>query len=134
MLQRTRDFTLPEIIHRVNDFPAELTPIGLIAMGYVQGMRDALWDRYKKEIGIRISSGYRSAKYNASLKNASPTSYHVWRWSPTGQAIWALDLVPVGLDLIKFEQFCKDYVRGETYRHATYNIIHIAPFGPDEEW
>lgn len=133
-MYKTRDFTFAEVVHRINDFPQNLTPIGLIAMGYVQALRDALWERYKKEIKIRITSGFRSAAYNKSLQGSSPTSYHVWRWSPTGQAIWAVDMVPDGLDLMSFEKFCKDFVRGETYRHKTHNIIHIAPFGPDEEW
>jgi len=130
---KTRDFSLREVIHRPDDIPEKAVPIGYIALGYIQGVRDALWSFYGREIRIKIQSGYRSKRYNRTLVGASSNSFHIWRWEESSP-IWALDISSPDLSPEELYTFCKDYVRGETYHHVRNRIVHIAPTGKDEEW
>lgn len=130
---KTRNFTVEEIVHRWEDFPKHLIPIAYVALGYTQALRDAAQEQFKKEIPFSVNSGYRSSSYNHSIGGAV-NSFHIWRFDPKGYPVFALDLKTDALPVETFYDFLKDKVRGETYIHQKWGFVHIAPYGPDEEW
>lgn len=127
---KTRNFKLHEIIHRPDDFDINKIGIAYIAMGYMQRLRDELCEKFKKDIRLRITSGYRSPEYNATISTAKDpsSSYHVWRYD-NSEALWAVDFTTKDISLI----FIYDYLasspmfKGELYFHRRHNFIHIAP-------
>jgi uncharacterized protein YcbK (DUF882 family) len=126
-MYNTRNFKLSDVIHRTQDFPKELEPVAYIAMGYVQALRDALWEHYGKEIRINITSGYRSPAYNATVSTAKGSvSHHVWRIE-NGRLFWAIDIASPDLGAAELYQFVKDRVRGEVYLHRRLGFVHLAP-------
>lgn len=136
---RSRNFTSNEVIHRAHalstvsqaerDLVREIAPI---AMGYVQCLRDALCEEYRKDVPLAVSSGWREKAYNDEISNES--SMHRWRMSPQGVAIFALDVWSPILTPHQLYISLKDLVKGETYEHKRFKFVHVAPYGPDEEW
>jgi hypothetical protein len=129
---RTRNFNLHEIIHRLDKFDLNQIGIAYIAMGYMQRLRDELSEHFKKDIPLKITSGFRDLEYNASISKAKNpnNSFHVWRYKD-GEALWAIDFEPIGISPI----FVYEYLaqsptfKGELYLHQRENFIHIAPNG-----
>jgi uncharacterized protein YcbK (DUF882 family) len=126
---KTKNFNLHEIIHRVDTFDLNNIGIAYIAMGYMQRLRDELSTHFGKDVGLKITSGYRELEYNRSLKS-SDTSYHIWRYQD-GQAIWAIDFEPIGVSTYDVYEYLakKKPFNGELYYHSKHNFIHIAPNG-----
>lgn len=126
---RTRNFNLYEIIHRLDKFDLNQIGIAYIAMGYMQRLRDELSEHFKKDIPLKITSGYRNLEYNRSI-GSKDTSFHVWRYKD-GEALWAIDFEPTTISPI----FVYEYLaqsptfKGELYLHQTKDFIHIAPNG-----
>jgi len=138
----TRNFNLEEVIHQpaqllADPNQAELIQIGLIAMGYVQSLRDALCEKFQKDIRLEICSGFRNKQYNASV-GGSPTSYHMWRFDKTapgkGKVIFALDIKSPDLSSKQLFDAVKDFVKGETEHRPKLKYVHFAPSGVDQEW
>ncbi len=124
---RTRNFTLSEIIHSdFKSFPEELLPIAYQVIGYVQSLRDAI------NSPLNINSGYRSAGYNATLKNAAANSYHIWRYLPDGHMVWAVDVSSPIMPASELIKLIAPRVFGEVYEHTTLGFVHMAPGLKDE--
>ena len=123
---KTDNFKLSEVIHNHDGFTEDLIPIGMFAMGYLQGLRDALCAYYKTNIRLVITSGFRSKAYNASIK-ATPNSHHVWRYLPDGRFVWAIDLVSPDLKPAELFKTIAEIVQGEVYLHRRLGFVHIAP-------
>jgi uncharacterized protein YcbK (DUF882 family) len=124
---KTDNFKLTDVIHNQDGFTEDLIPIGMFAMGYLQGLRDALCAYYKTNIRLVITSGFRSKAYNATLKGASPNSHHVWRYLPDGRFVWAVDLVSPDLKPEELFKTIAEIVKGEVYLHRRLRFVHIAP-------
>ncbi len=125
---KTRNFKLSEIIHSdFASFPKDLLPIAFTALGTLQCLRDAL------NIPLVITSGYRSAGYNATLKNAAPNSHHIWRYDGD-RMVWAIDFTSPACTAKELYEIIKPYVNGETYLHSQMQFVHISPQDKDEEW
>lgn len=124
---RTDNFKLSDIIHNQEGFTEDLIPIGMFAMGFAQGLRDALCAYYKTNIRIIITSGFRNAKYNSTLKGASPTSHHIWRYLPNGRFVWALDIVSPDLKPAELFKTVSEIIHGEVYLHRRLGFVHIGP-------
>jgi hypothetical protein len=127
---KTRNFTLCEIIHRPEDFDLNKIGIAYAAMGYMQRLRDELCDKFKKDIAIKITSGYRSPEYNRSISTAKEpdNSYHVWRIDK-GEILWAIDFTPSNISTVFVYEYLASspLFKGEMYFHRKHNFIHIAP-------
>lgn len=130
---KTDNFKLTDVIHNQEGFTEDLIPIGMFAMGYMQGLRDALCDYYKTEIRLITTSGFRSKAYNASLKGSSPNSHHVWRYLPDGRFVWAQDLVSPDLKPAELFKTIAKIVKGEVYLHSKLGFVHIAPEQAQDE-
>ncbi len=126
---RTRNFNLHEIIHRLDKFDLNQIGIAYIAMGYMQRLRDELSEHFKKDIPLKITSGFRNLEYNRSI-GSKDTSFHVWRYKD-GEALWAIDFEPLNISPIFVYEYLakKKLFNGELYYHSKYNFIHIAPNG-----
>lgn len=87
----TRNFTLAELD------PKGAAPAGVL--GNLQASADVL-QSIRDAVGVpmRVTSGYRTSSYNASV-GGSPTSAHL-----TGRAV---DFVPVGISLWEFHKRLK---------------------------
>lgn len=131
---RTRNFNLSEIINNYDGWDPKLLPIATTAMGTIQMLRDYLCFKYQKQIRIKITSGYRSAAYNATLSGASSDSYHIWRFEDDGYMRWALDFTSPDLSLEELFKAVKEVYIGETYMHRRFGFIHISSQKQDEEW
>lgn len=130
---RTRNFSLWEVVHRCELVEDPLIwDIGKIALGYIQGLRDAVSEYSNASVPLIITSGYRSPEYNRKI-GGSPNSYHMWRKSEN-RVVWALDIKSTVLEPAKLYEVVKDCVNGETYLHKRYGFVHLAPYGPDQEW
>lgn len=130
---QTRNFTLNEVFHRPQDVMGfDVPKIGLIAQGYIQGLRDSLTEAIGRDCPIIITSGYRSLAFNRSIKSKD-SSYHVWRIE-NGKALFALDFTSPVLTPDNLFELVRKRVVGETYLHKKLGFVHIAPCGPDEEW
>jgi uncharacterized protein YcbK (DUF882 family) len=130
---RTRNFTLNEVIHRPEQLPEDRLPIAYSVLGWVQALRDAAWEQYKKEIRFTVTSGYRSPAFNSSI-GGSTNSHHMWRTDDKGLMIWALDLTSPDLPLNEFYEFLRVRTRGQCYMHRRLGFVHIANYGNDTEW
>lgn len=127
---KSRNFTLAEIAHR--PLPASLQDVGLVAMGYIQAIRDLGSARFGKDVPLKIMSGYRELAYNRSIKSPD-SSYHVWRTRSNDSPLWAVDFIPQGVSVAAYFDWLKDITRGERYRHSKHGFIHLAPFAPDKK-
>lgn len=130
---KSRNFTLEEIAHR--PLPANLQDIGLMAMGYMQAIRDLSSARFGKDVPLKITSGYRELTYNREVSSSKTpdNSYHVWRWQGDKAPLWAVDFAPIGVPLAEYFAWYKDITRGERYMHRGNGFIHTAPFAPDKK-
>ena len=125
---RTNNFTLEEVVHSdFKSFPEELLPIAYCAMERVQSLRDVL------NLPITITSGYRSAGYNATLKGAAPNSHHIWRYEGD-RMLWAMDIISPKLSAPELYERVRKLVVGETYLHKALQFVHFSPQAQDEEW
>lgn len=127
-----RNFTLNEVIHQTNAFPAELLPIAYTAMGDIQRLRDYLSFKMDEDIPLVITSGYRSPKYNKTV-GGSKNSHHVWR-IVDNRMIYALDFYSPKLRADILYDLARPVVQGETYLHREKQFVHMSVYGPDEEW
>ena len=130
---RTANFTLQEVAHR--PLPAHLIPNGVAAMQHMQAVRDAARDKFGKVIPLRITSGYRELAYNRSI-GSSDGSYHIWRvgtGNEQGRLLFAVDFMPVGINLVEFWKWYQDTTGGERYCHRRHNFIHTAPNAMDKK-
>lgn len=125
---RTRNFTIAEVIHSpLEDFPEELQPLAIAAMNYLQACRDYLG------VALIVTSGYRSPEYNKSI-GGSENSHHVWRLSPQGHMIWAIDCYSPKLEIQLLYEDLEKLVVGEVYWHRGRGFVHVSPHGKDETW
>ena len=126
---RTRNFNLHEIIHRLDKFDLNQIGIAYIAMGYMQRLRDELSEHFKKDIPLKITSGFRDLEYNRSI-GSKDTSFHVWRYKD-GEVLWAIDFEPTNISPIFVYEYLakKKPFNGELYFHSKKDFIHIAPNG-----
>jgi hypothetical protein len=133
---RTKNFILPEIIHRPGDFPFHddrMVELAIGAMFYSQALRDGLCERYKKNVRLTVRSGWRSKAYNTSI-GAEANSYHIWRFDAKGIPIWAHDWDSPDLTLEQLYLGIRAQSVGECYKHRRFDFVHNAPYGLNEEW
>lgn len=126
---RTRNFTLQEVARR--PLPDNLIPNGVAAMQAMQMLRDMGSAYFKKDVPLRITSGYRELAYNRKI-GSPDTSYHVWRKESDGMLIWAVDFMPVGVTPSQYFAWMMGAVKGERYHHQRHKFIHFAPNGKDK--
>ena len=126
---RTRNFTLQEVAHR--PLPDHLIPNAVAAMQAMQILRDMGSAYFKKDVPLRITSGYRELDYNRKI-GSPDNSYHVWRASDKGTLLWAVDFEPIGVDIAQYFAWMMGNVKGERYRHQRHKFIHFAPNGKDK--
>lgn len=129
----TRDFTQAEVIHHLDGVQQDQISISLIAMGYVQALRDSATKKFNRQVRLKITSGFRNKEHNRK-QGGSSGSYHTWRVDDLGKTIFALDVVSPDITLEDLYNFLADHVVGEVYMNIDQNIVHIAPYGPDESW
>lgn len=129
---RTRNFSIKEVIHRLKDFPEELLPTAFSVMGYLQAFRDGASAHFGKDVPIIILSGYRSPEYNTEIEGSN-NSYHIWR-QRDHQLVFAVDIISPEVALEDLFAFAKTFVVGEVYMHKSKRLLHIAPYGNDEEF
>lgn len=130
---RTRNFTLQEVYHRPQDVMGFDVPrVALVAMGYIQSLRDSLTEAIGRDCPLRITSGYRGLAFNRSI-GSKDSSYHVWRIEKD-RAVFAFDVTSPILTPDKLFELIHTRVVGETYLHKRLGFVHFAPVGADEEW
>lgn len=129
---KTRNFTLQEVAHR--PLPDHLIPNAVAAMQAMQMLRDMGSAYFKKDVPLRITSGYREKEYNRKVSGSRnpDNSYHVWRKEADGTLIWAVDFVPIGVTPSQYFAWMMNIVKGERYRHQRHKFIHFAPNGKDK--
>lgn len=137
---RTSNFSLSEVANR--PLPSHLIPVGYAAMQYLQAVRDAGSKHFGRPIPLRITSGYRPLQYNRSI-GSSDRSYHIWRLggstnhakdsrSEYNKVLFAVDFMPIGVDIGDYFDWFKDLYGGERYMHSKKNFIHTAPNADDK--
>lgn len=126
---KSRNFSLYEVAYRPNELPDELDLHAAFLMGVLQTIRDGLTIKYKREIRLSISSGYRSPARNAGTEGSAKNSNHQWR-TTKGMMQCAADISSPDIRLIDLYEFCKNTVRGEVYLNVKEKIVHVAPCGP----
>lgn len=126
---KTRNFTLQEVARR--PLPDHLTSNAVAAMQAMQILRDMGSAHFKKDVPLRITSGYRELVYNRKI-GSPDNSYHVWRKEADGTLIWAVDFEPIGVDIAQYFDWMMNKVKGERYRHQRHRFIHFAPNGKDK--
>lgn len=130
---RSRNFAgLDEVTHG-HTHPDHL-PHGYFAMGMVQSFRDYLSKKYRKEIGLDITSADRTG-YNDTVSNAADDSFHMWgdrTYLNKTYMCFALDMKSPDLTLTQLYMEAKNFFRGEVYINHQQMIVHVAPFGKDE--
>lgn len=128
------NFTFDEVVHRPQDLPEDLVPVGYIVLGFMQALREAAEMHFKKQVGVTITSGYRKPSVNANTPGSANNSYHQWRIDSKGQAVWAVDTKPTGVSLFEWFNFARQAVIGEVYLNRKEGIVHISSYGKDEEF
>jgi uncharacterized protein YcbK (DUF882 family) len=103
----------------------------------MQAVRDAACLKFGKDVPLRITSGYREPAYNRSKAVGSKAgSYHEWRigtGKEQGRLLWAIDFVPIGVNLVEFWKWYEDFTGGERYCHRGHGFIHTAPNAMDKK-
>jgi hypothetical protein len=131
---RSKNFTLGEIIHRTEGLSLQELLIGMYRMGYAQAFCDYLALKFKKNIRLKVTSGWRSQAYNSTLPNASANSYHVWRFDDKNVIISANDFTSPDLSKEALHEEFAAFVRGETYLHRRLGFNHASDYGKDEDF
>jgi hypothetical protein len=134
---RSGNFTLGEIIHRVVDVSLGILLIGCYRMGYAQAFSDYLVMRTGRRIRLKITSGWRSREYNATIKGAADNSLHIWRTILQGlfdRIISANDFTSPDMTKEELHSFFSDFVQGETYLHRRLGFNHVGDGVPDEDF
>ena len=126
-MYKTANFSLSEVVNGTQDFPDELTPVGMYLMGMLQTLRDGFSEEVGVDVPVSIRSGYRSREYNATLPGASPNSHHIWKVNPDGTFVCAVDTSVPEQYLDPWFNYCAKTIHGEVYRHRRFNFVHIAP-------
>jgi len=130
MVLRSRNFTAQEMYRKESEFvPTDKIPYTYFLMGVIQTIRAILMYKFKREILLAVSSGYRSPEHNKSIGGAA-NSNHIWR-SEADYMFCAVDIRPLNAEL---EQ-CYLAIRslhdtlGEVYLNKDKGCIHISVQG-----
>lgn len=121
---KTKNFSVTEVAHR--PITPDLIPHACAAMQHLQTIRDMASKHFKRDIPIRITSGYRELAFNQSI-GSPDTSYHIWRTED--RLLWAVDFEPLNIGIKEFWDWYHPLVTGERYYYRKYNFIHTAPNG-----
>lgn len=126
-------FTMAEIAHMpLDNKKLSLLLANSFQMGYMLAVRDNLCSHFKKEVPIKITSGYRDIKHNAD-EGGTGGSLHIWRFDEDLAFITANDFEPIGVSIeeaYKALSWCK----GEIYYNRSKNCIHVAPYKEEPHW
>lgn len=125
---KSKNFSLHEVIHRMENFPEKLVPIGMYAMCAIQGFRNYLGDKR-----LFITSGYRSPHYNNEIGGAE-NSFHMWRLDNDRKIVWALDIFSPDMEIEDLYNKAAAYFDGEVYWHKRFKFVHLTDYGKNEEW
>lgn len=126
---KSDNFSLHEVIHRLEGFPEKLIPVGMYVLARVQGFRESLG----KDVRLFTTSGYRSPSYNQQIGGAE-NSYHMWRIDNKHRVIWALDVFSPDMELEELYNKAAEYFNGEVYWHRRFKFIHLTDYGEDQQW
>ena len=117
----TPDDLLPEGIT-----PPHLFPIACFQAGYLQAIKDYLSFHYKKNIILKVTSGYRNEQINKEV-GGQPTSNHIYRLDDD-YIRCASDIVPLNAPIEEVFGLLAPF-QGEIYRHTQKGFIHIGQNG-----
>lgn len=134
---RSGSFNLAEIIHRVIDVSLAILLIGSYRMGYAQAFSDYLVMKTGKRIRLKVTSGWRSSEYNATIEGASPTSLHIWRTVTQGlfnRILSANDFTSPDMSKEELHNHFSSFVQGETYLHRRKGFNHVGDGVSDEDF
>lgn len=136
----SRNFNTFEVAHHPEDV-IRLDANALFMMGVLQTLKDGLCIKYKKDVRIIITSGYRTQERNTKEKG-SENSNHIWSLRQTivkwlGKPVTSSEITKVACDITSPDvtlrelfDHCKSNIRGEVYMSLSKNFVHIAPCGP----
>lgn len=132
---KTQNFKLSEIYNRpIDDLTHEEIFMAGVQAGALEIIRDILSAHEGKDIGIEITSGYRSLEENlreyksqfpkGNFPKSAYTSNHIWRLE-NGYVRTANDFKPIGMSVNEAYEVLETTLTSEFYKNVTQGILHF---------